>query len=266
MYIAIENRLFREWLAEINSVIEEAVFDWNSDGVKVEGINLPKTLAIRTYMPVKMFDTYRIERPLRMGLRTKIIAEELALSSPEELLQIEYNDDKKAMVFSIGNLTYEQRIMDIDQVYSKIIKSPFNEETMNNLNGEFNIDVKTIRRAVFAAHRISNEVVVELIEGIPLIRANNKYEKELIVEDKKQKTLIETDLKTLLDKKTEQVSLTEEPLQQPKISCKSTYSIPNLMSILPAIRSEKITVKIANNYPLYINTGLTEYLIAPVVI
>lgn len=275
MYLSITNRLFRDWIREILVAIDEAEMHFTKEEVKVDGMDYSKTFAITSTFPAKMFDVYQISEEIVAGLRLQAIEDQLSLSDIDELLQIEYDKENEQFVFKVQSMVYEQRLLDANVIATKFSegKNPFkNEKIISGLKGSFEIKGDVFRKVVNAAQKISDEIIIELVQGAPIIKANMEYEKETITEKtKKHSQKLETgfsvSLKDLWLKKTEQTSLNEAKAAPAEgVTCKSIYNIHYFVKMLYTINpDQKIRIKFFEGMPILIDTGITQYLLAPIV-
>lgn len=240
-------RSFRELVAALSKVLDEARFELGEDGVKVVGMDASKTVYMEVFMPRDAFLEYEVpeEEAVYMGVNLQSLINMLKKAKKGEILSFKISDDR---IF-----------MRIESIVVKKFLFP-NIEVLLDIPGEirleFNVEAAVISDALKKALKD-----VEVVGDIAEFEAT---EEALIIRAKgeggaRAETVFSRD----------SVALTFLEVREPSTS---SYDVAYLKNVLNLTKiAESVEIKFSTDKPLELVFRSPEgsrirYLIAPTAI
>jgi len=223
----------------INTIVNEAVFNFTSDGITVIAVDPANVSMVEVEAPYTSFDIYQVEQDTKIGLDVDRIIEILKVVRKRDYIEMEYEKEKNLFIVRIGSIEYQ--ITTISPEYLKQPKSPKLEFSV-----KATFDAGEFKRAIQCISKIKSESVVF----------------------KSDETGLFIEANTDIDKLT--FTMTEvEMIEFNKAEAKSTYSLEFLKEFIKiAEKGDTVTVEFGDNLPLSLTYNIDEkirirYLLAP---
>src|SRR3989475_6552924 len=237
-------RLFRNLMGAISSLIEEADFNANSEGIKLRSMDPSHIAMVDFEWPKAAFDTYECTSPTKLRLSVSNLLKLLKRTRSDESVEIVYDDANKKL-----NITLKGKIV---RKFITPTLEPSTEEVPTPkvpFNASVKITAVSLRDIIDDAQSISDNVKLEVSPEKFIVRATGELSSAIIEMDKGSDAILELDAKE---------------------ACRATYNLNYLGEIIRAGSgaSEVTSLEFSTNMPIKVEFEMPQqgrllYYLAP---
>src|SRR5215471_17332616 len=220
-------RLFRNLLGAISSLIEEADFNANTDGIKLRSMDPSHIAMVDFEWPKTAFDTYECTANTKLRLSVSNLLKLLKRTRSDESIEVLYDDTNKKL-----NITLKDKIV---RKFITPTLEPSTEEVPTPkvpFSAKVKLAAASLRDIIDDTQAISDNVRLEVAPEKFTIKASGEMSSAVIEMDKGSDAILEIDLKQETDPKTGQ------PMVDPKtgtaMPARATYNLNYLGEIIRA--------------------------------
>src|SRR3989442_60059 len=219
-------RLFRNLIGAISSLIEEADFNANSEGIKLRSMDPSHIAMVDFEWPKTAFDSYECTSPTKLRLSVSNLLKLLKRTRSDESVEIVYDDANKKLNITLKGKVVRKFIaptLDASTEEVPTPKVPF--------NARVKITAVSLRDIIDDAQSISDNVKLEVSPEKFIVRATGELSSAIIEMDKGSDAILELDAKE---------------------TCRATYNLNYLGEIVRAGSgaSEVASLEFSTNMPI----------------
>jgi len=220
-------------------LVNEVKFNINSKGISLRAVDPAHVAMVALDIDKKAFEEYKADE-MELGIDMDKLASIMRLSSSEDMVSLEYDEDANRLIIKIGNLVRKMGVIDT---------AGMPDPKMPNLDLPAKIVIKAseLSQGVRASEAISDHIALTV----------NKDSFELFAEG---------------DTDTVNLKLPKDLLTELKTTnkCKSLFSIDYFSNMIKPVKGDgQMTIMLGNDNPIRVEfdiankKGHVTYLLAP---
>ena len=229
--------IFKRIVETISMIVSEAKFNVESGGLQIRAVDPAHVAMVDLRVDPEAYDEFKADN-VELGVDLDKLGDIIKLGRGSEAVHLVYDEHSQRMVMTIGNLVRRMTLLDT---------ATMSDPKIPNLQFPAKIEISTeeLMRGIRAAESVSDYVIL-LVE-------QDKFELSAGTQEQMVQTFDEDKLFSI----------------ECKDRVRSLFSLDYLSSMVKAIKEDRISLSIGNDYPVRIDFsvlnghGKVSYLLAP---